>query len=674
MILPENLHSGACIPLHPPSYLFIIEMVHPRTGKQSFTLHAFYILWISDFTFKLYTHKQENIPSNKRVKQSEELQMTVFNVFSLLGGLALFLFGMDIMDKALEKQAGGQLQKILSKLTDNPLKGFFLGLCVTAVIQSSSATTVMVVGFVNSGIMELHQAIGVIMGSNVGTTVTSWILSLSGLQGDSFLINMLKPTSFSPVLAFIGILLYMGKSEKRRGVGTILIGFAVLMTGMTAMSNAVLPLQNEAWFTNLFIRFSNPLLGVLVGAVVTGIIQSSSASVGILQALSATGVITYGSAIPIIMGQNIGTCVTALISSVGANKNARRAAMVHLYFNIIGVTLFLAVFYGANLLLDFAFVTETVTAWGIAVVHSIFNLTATAVLLPFANGLEKLAILTIPDDAEKESFALLDERLLNTPAVAVERARAATADMAELARVGVVQAMSLTHKWDDSLAQKVREEEEKVDKYEDALGTYLVKLSSREMSHADSQSVNTLLHTISDFERISDHSVNVLSSAEEIHAKSIAFSKDAQEELQVLEGAVQDVLSRTTDAFRKGDLHMAGKVEPLETVVDELVRAIKARHVARLQTGSCSIEYGFVLEDLLTNYERVCDHCSNVAVAQIEVAQDSFDTHAYLNDLRYGNETKESEQFQRRLDRYRERYLFPDSDTAPADAKEEPNK
>ena len=674
MILPENLHSGACIPLHPPSYPFIIEMVHPCTGKQSFTLHAFYILWISDFTFKLYTHKQENIPSNKRVKQSEELQMTVFNVFSLLGGLALFLFGMDIMGKALEKQAGGQLQKILSKLTDNPLKGFFLGLCVTAVIQSSSATTVMVVGFVNSGIMELHQAIGVIMGSNVGTTVTSWILSLSGLQGDSFLINMLKPTSFSPVLAFIGILLYMGKSEKRKGVGTILIGFAVLMTGMTAMSNAVLPLQNEAWFTNLFIRFSNPLLGVLVGAVVTGIIQSSSASVGILQALSATGVITYGSAIPIIMGQNIGTCVTALISSVGANKNARRAAMVHLYFNIIGVTLFLAVFYGANLLLDFAFVNETVTAWGIAVVHSIFNLTATAVLLPFANGLEKLAILTIPDDAEKESFALLDERLLNTPAVAVERARAATADMAELARVGVVQAMSLTHKWDDSLAQKVREEEEKVDKYEDALGTYLVKLSSREMSHADSQSVNTLLHTISDFERISDHSVNILSSAEEIHAKSIEFSKDAQEELQVLEGAVQDVLSRTTDAFRKGDLHMAGKVEPLETVVDELVRAIKARHVARLQTGSCSIEYGFVLEDLLTNYERVCDHCSNVAVAQIEVAQDSFDTHAYLNDLRYGNETKESEQFQRRLDRYRERYLFPDSDTAPAAAKEEPNK
>ncbi len=587
--------------------------------------------------------------------------MTIFNVFSLLGGLALFLFGMDIMGKALEKQAGGQLQKILSKLTDNPIKGFFLGLCVTAIIQSSSATTVMVVGFVNSGIMELHQAIGVIMGSNVGTTVTSWILGLSGLEGDSFFIQMLKPTSFSPLLAFIGILLYMGKSEKRQGIGTIMIGFAVLMTGMTTLSQAVAPLQDEAWFTSLFVRFSNPILGVLVGAVVTGIIQSSSASVGILQALSSTGVITFGSAIPIIMGQNIGTCVTALISSVGANKNARRAAMVHLYFNIIGVTIFLTLFYSLNAILHFTFVNDTITAWGIAVVHSVFNLTATAVLLPFANVLEKLAIATIPDDAEKESFALLDERLLNTPSMAVERARSATAEMAELARVGVIQAMSLTHTWNDELAQKVREEETKVDHYEDALGTYLVKLSGRELNHADSQSVNTLLHTISDFERISDHSVNLLKSAEEMHTKKVAFSQDAREELQVLEDAVQDTLNRTTDAFRKGDLHLASKVEPLEQVVDELVRAIKARHIARLQAGNCSIEYGFILDDLLTNYERVCDHCSNVAVAQIEVAQDSFDTHAYLNDLKSGQSSKESEQFQRRLDRYRERYLFPEN-------------
>ena len=601
--------------------------------------------------------------------------MDIFSVFTLCGGLAFFLYGMTVMSKSLEKMAGGKLERMLKRMTSSPFKSLLLGAGITIAIQSSSAMTVMLVGLVNSGVMELRQTIGIIMGSNIGTTLTAWILSLTGIESENVFVNLLKPENFSPLIALAGILLIMGsKRQRRRDVGRIMMGFAILMYGMELMSGAVSPLAEMPQFAGLLTAFENPLLGVLVGAVFTGIIQSSAASVAILQALAMTGSITYGMAIPIIMGQNIGTCVTALISSVGANKNARRAAMVHLYFNIIGVTLFLAVFYGANLLLDFAFVNETVTAWGIAVVHSIFNLTATAVLLPFANGLEKLAILTIPDDAEKESFALLDERLLNTPAVAVERARAATADMAELARVGVVQAMSLTHKWDDSLAQKVREEEEKVDKYEDALGTYLVKLSSREMSHADSQSVNTLLHTISDFERISDHSVNVLSSAEEIHAKSIEFSKDAQEELQVLEGAVQDVLSRTTDAFRKGDLHLAGKVEPLETVVDELVRAIKARHVARLQTGSCSIEYGFVLEDLLTNYERVCDHCSNVAVAQIEVAQDSFDTHAYLNDLRYGNETKESEQFQRRLDRYRERYLFPDSDTAPADAKEEPNK
>ena len=593
--------------------------------------------------------------------------MTVFNVFSLLGGLALFLFGMDIMGKALEKQAGGQLQKILSKLTDNPLKGFFLGLCVTAVIQSSSATTVMVVGFVNSGIMELHQAIGVIMGSNVGTTVTSWILSLSGLQGDSLFIQLLKPTSFSPVLAFIGILLYMCKSEKKKGVGTILIGFAVLMTGMTTMSNAVLPLQNEAWFTSLFTRFSNPLLGVLVGAIVTGIIQSSSASVGILQALSATGVITYGSAIPIIMGQNIGTCVTALISSVGANKNARRAAMVHLYFNIIGVTIFLVGFYGLNTVCHFAFVNTTIEAWGIAIVHSVFNILATVILLPFATGLEKLAILTIPDDAEKESFALLDERLLNTPAVAVERARAATADMAELARVGVVQAMSLTHKWDDSLAQKVREEEEKVDKYEDALGTYLVKLSSREMSHADSQSVNTLLHTINDLERISDHSVNLLKAGQEIQEKSIHFSHEAIDDLSVLEAAVQDIVNRTVDAFQKNDCYAAGKIEPLEQVVDGLVREVKSRHIARLQAGACTIEYGFVLDDLLTNYERIADHCSNIAVAMIEVSEDRFDTHEYLNHIKNG----ESPSFEKRYERYRGRYTFEPGPSGTAAAPEQ---
>ena len=597
--------------------------------------------------------------------------MNIFGILTMIGGLAMFLYGMSVMGGGLEKMSGGKLERILESLTSNPFKAVLLGAGVTAVIQSSSATTVMVVGFVNSGIMKLSQAIGIIMGANIGTTVTSWLLSLTGIESSNFLISMLKPSSFSPVLALIGIIMYMSGKDKKKDIGEILLGFAILMFGMETMSDAVKPLADVPEFTDILTMFNNPVFGVLAGALLTAVIQSSSASVGILQALSATGVITYGSAIPIIMGQNIGTCVTALISSVGANKNARRAAMVHLYFNIIGVTLFLAIFYGANLLLDFAFVNETVTAWGIAVVHSIFNLTATAVLLPFANGLEKLAILTIPDDAEKESFALLDERLLNTPAVAVARAHSATADMAELARVGVMQAMSLTHTWDDTLAQKVRDEESKVDQYEDALGTYLVKLSSRELNHADSQSVNTLLHTISDFERISDHSVNLLESAQEMHTKEINFSTDAREELQVLEDAVQDVLNRTTDAFRKDDLHLASKIEPLETVVDELVRAIKARHVARLQAGSCSIEYGFVLEDLLTNYERVCDHCSNVAVAQIEVAQDSFDTHAYLNDLRSGHaSTKESEQFQRRLNRYRERYLFPDENVTETEDKQ----
>ena len=598
--------------------------------------------------------------------------MDIFDGLTALGGLCLFLFGMQIMAEALQRRAGGRLEGLLRRMTRSRWAGFFTGLAVTAAVQSSSAAMVMVVGFVNSGMLTLRQAVGVIMGTNVGTTVTPWLLSLGGLEGGGVLGRLLRPAGFVPLLSLWGIAAYLAGKGSRRDTGQALLGFAVLMQGMEIMTAAVSGLARAEGFRQLFTAFGSPLLGVLAGAVLTAVIQSSSASVGILQALAASGQVTVGAAIPIVMGQNIGTCVTALISSVGANKNARRAAMVHLYFNIIGVTLFLAMYYGLNLVLHFTFVNDTVTAWGIAVIHSVFNIAATAVLLPFANVLEKLAILTIPDDAKKESFALLDERLLKTPAVAVERARAATADMAELARVGVVQAMSLTHQWDDTLAQKVRDEEAKVDQYEDALGTYLVKLSSRELSHADSQSVNTLLHTISDFERISDHSVNLLSSAEEIHAKNIAFSQDAHEELQVLEGAVQDVLSRTTDAFRKADLHLASKVEPMETVVDELVRAIKARHVARLQAGSCSIEYGFVLEDLLTNYERVCDHCSNVAVAQIEVAQDSFDTHAYLNDLRYGNDTKESEQFRRRLDRYRERYLFPDGEPAVASEKEDP--
>ncbi len=587
--------------------------------------------------------------------------MSIFNLFSLLGGLALFLYGMDTMGKALEKQAGGKLQKILSKLTDNPIKGFGLGLVVTAVIQSSSATTVMVVGFVNSGIMQLSQAIGIILGSNVGTTVTSWMLSLTGIEGDSFWVKILSPSNFSPILAFIGIILYMfNKKESRRSVGIILIGFAILMTGMSTMSTAVKPLQDEAWFTNIFLMFTNPLLGVCAGALLTAIIQSSSASVGILQALSATGAITFGSAIPIIMGQNIGTCVTALLSSIGANKNARRAAMVHFYFNVIGVTVLLLVFYTANAIFSFAFVAGTISTFQIAMVHTIFNIASTALLLPFTKGLEKLAILTIPDDEKEEEFQILDPRLLATPAVAVDRARITTVEMAEAARTCLFQSMSLIHKWDDTLYKEMCDGEENTDHFEDIIGTYLVRLSSQEMTMHDSRKVNTILHTISDFERIGDHSINIASIAKEIAEKDINFSAHAQDEIEVLESALQDIINRTVTAFEKNDLILASKIEPLEEVIDELVREIKQRHIIRLQTGACSIEYGFVLEDLLTSYERAADHCSNIAVALIEVAQDSFDTHAYLNRLQDPNEA-ESEKFSLRYEKYRSRYLFPEN-------------
>lgn len=584
-------------------------------------------------------------------------QMDFFNLFSLFGGLALFLFGMDIMGKSLEKQAGGKLQKILSKMTDNPFKGFLLGLAVTAVIQSSSATTVMVVGFVNSGIMQLHQAVGIIMGSNVGTTVTSWILSLSGIEGNSFWLKLFKPTSFSPILAFIGIVLYMFcRSEKKKGSGTILLGFAVLMTGMTAMSTAVAPLSDAPWFRALFLRFTNPILGVLAGAVLTAVIQSSSASVGILQALSATGVITYGSAIPIIMGQNIGTCVTALISSIGANKNARRAAMIHLYFNIIGVLVFLSVFYTANSFIHFPILQENVSTFGIAVVHSLFNILATAVMLPFSRLLEKLAYLTIPEDDAPEQFQMLDPRLLATPAVAADRAAVTTADMAELARASFLGAIALTHRWNEESAERVRRQEDETDKYEDAIGTYLVKLSTCNLTLKDSHLVNTLLHTISDFERISDHATNLLDTAREIEEKSIVFSAQAQSELIVLEDAVQEIINRTVDCFENNDLLAASRVEPLEQVIDELVRKIKTRHIARLQTGSCTIEYGFVLDDLLTNYERVADHCSNIAVAMIQVADDSFETHEYLTNMKKGG----NENFDQMFRDFRGKFRFPD--------------
>ena len=579
--------------------------------------------------------------------------MSIFNLFTLMGGLALFLYGMNLMGESLEQQAGGKLQVILSKLSDNPLKGFLLGLGVTAVIQSSSATTVMVVGFVNSGIMQLHQAVGIIMGSNVGTTVTSWLLSLTGIQGDSFWVKMLKPSSFGPILAFAGIILAMFcKSSKKKGVGNILLGFFILMTGMEFMSSSMKPLADMPWFSSLFLHFSNPILGVLAGAALTAIIQSSSASVGILQALALTGSVTYGSAIPIIMGQNIGTCVTAMISSVGASKNAKRAAFVHLYFNVIGVTLFLTAFYALNALLHFEIIHDTVSVMGIAVIHSTFNVITTLVLLPFNRVLEKLAILTVPDGTSKDAAApLLDKRLLGTPAVATSRAHQCTVDMAQLAQSGLLKAMSLVHVWNDQVSDEVVEREEQVDHYEDALGTYLVQLSGLPLTVDDNRTVNTLLYSLSDLERISDHSLNLRKSALEVRDKQVVFSHQALEDLNLVEWAVQDIVNLTVQAFANQDNAAARQVEPLEQVIDEIVHQVRSRHVERLQNGQCSITNGFILADLLTCYERVADHCSNVAVAMIEVAHDSFDTHEYLQGVK-----ADREGLDRMMDQYRKRY------------------
>ena len=584
--------------------------------------------------------------------------MDIFNVFTLMGGLAVFLFGMDIMGKALEKQAGNRLQSILAKMTDNPLKGFLLGLSVTAVIQSSSATTVMVVGFVNSGLMQLHQAVGVIMGSNVGTTVTAWILSLSGLEGDGFLVRLLNPAGFSPILALIGIILYMFvRSDRLKGIGTILLGFALLMMGMNTMSDAMAPLADMPGFQALFTKFEMPLLGLLFGAALTALIQSSSASVGILQALSLTGGITCAGALPIILGQNIGTCVTALISAIGANKGARRAAFVHLYFNIIGALLFMAVFYSANALVHFSFLSAPVTPLTIAVIHTCFNVLATAVLLPFARGLEKLAYLTVPDHERPDTNELLDERLLATPSIAVRNSYQQTCNMAELMRSNLLQAMSLVHQWDAKRAESVGVNEDAVDAYEDKIGGYLVKLSERDLTAEDNREVAVLLHTISDFERIGDHACNIYDSAAEIHEKHLHLSETAWSEMDVLESVIQDIVDKTLHVFENHDLDQATKIEPLEQVVDDLVRSMRDRHIRRLQQGICGIEAGFVLQDLLVNYERIADHCSNVAAAMITVAEDRYEMHEYLDTLRNADE-----KFDERYEQYGRRYVLPETE------------
>ena len=582
--------------------------------------------------------------------------MNLFDILALIGGLALFLFGMQLMGNALEKKAGGQLKNILEKMTDSPVKGFLLGMLVTCVIQSSSATTVMVVGFVNSGIMKLRQAITIIMGANIGTTITAWILSLTGVSGDAWYIQLFKPSSFVPVLALIGVIFFMFlKGNKKKDTGVILLGFATLMTGMQAMSDAVAGLKDVPEFANILTLFTNPILGVIAGAVLTAIIQSSSASVGILQALSSTGAISFGAAVPIIMGQNIGTCATALLSCIGANKNAKRTAFVHLYFNVIGTIVLLIAFSIAKAAFNLQFLdTMAIDGFWIAIVHSAFNVICTAIWLPFTGLLEKLACITVRDTEEKEHYEMLDERLFATPSVAVERSKAVCEKMAEISVDTITKSFSLLDSFDDTVYDSVVKGEDKVDKYEDRLGSYLVKVSSLELSVDDNVEITRLLHIINDFERISDHAVNVLQSAEEIKDKGIEFSGEAKSELGVMINAVTEIVSLAYESFVHKNLDSAIKVEPLEEVIDELRETIKSQHIARLQKGECTIELGFILTDLLTNLERVADHCSNIAGCMLELAHKDLAIHQYLREMREGN----SKEYRKYFEYYNTKYCI----------------
>lgn len=586
--------------------------------------------------------------------------MDFFSVLSMIGGLALFLYGMHVMGEGLSKVSGGKMEKILESLTSNPLKAVGLGALVTAVIQSSSATTVMVVGFVNSGIMKLSQAVGVIMGANIGTTITSWILSLSGIESDSFFIQLFKPTSFSPILAIIGVaFLLFAKSEKKKDIGTIFLGFAVLMFGMESMSAAVKPLADVPEFTGILTAFSNPLLGMLAGAVLTAVIQSSSASVGILQALCVTGAVSYSVAIPIILGQNIGTCVTALLSAIGAKKNAKRAAMVHLYFNIIGTAVFLVVFYGLHMAFDFQFMGQAANAAGIAVAHSAFNVFAACILLPFSKGLEKLACITIRDEKEEKSetegLQLLDARFLDKPALAMEQSRVVANHMAAASKECLFMALSLFDNYKEEAEEKIAAEEERVDQYEDALGTYLVQLGQKDMNQKDSRDLSVILHCIGDFERISDHGVNIMESAKELHDKGLKFSDKALAELAVISRAVQDIVKLSYQVFEEQNYKLAKKVEPLEEIIDELNQELKSRHVSRLREGKCTIEQGFILSDVITSLERISDHCSNIAVCIAQIAEGSYETHSYLNAMK----SEDNVSFQKTMEETRQYYLLP---------------
>ena len=589
--------------------------------------------------------------------------MTIFNVLSMIGGLALFLYGMHMLGDGLAKASGGRLESILEKLTKNPVIAVLVGAGVTAVIQSSSATTVMVVGFVNSGIMKLEQAVNVIIGANVGTTITAWILSLSGIESSNFVIQLFKPSSFSPILAIIGVcLITFTKKEKKQDIGTILAGFAILMIGMDTMSGAVKPLANVPEFGQILTMFSNPILGMLAGLILTAIIQSSSASVGILQALCKTGAVSYATAIPVIMGQNIGTCVTALISSIGASKDAKRAALLHLYYNIMKTSLFMVVFYAIDYFVNFAFMETSISALGVAVVHSLFNIVACIVLLPFSKFLVKMVYVTVPDKEkdvaltpEEEELRVLDARFLDTPGIAIEQSKNVAVTMAQYAQKSIMLAIDLLKNYDKEKAAEVVRLESQVDKFEDELGTYLVKLSSRDLSERESHMLSMLLHGIGDFERISDHALNIKEAADEMAEKGMQFSDKATEELEVFSNAVMEILETAIAAFENEDTKMAELVEPLEEVIDQISDEVKDRHIKRLRKGKCTIELGFVLSDITTNLERVSDHCSNVAVCLLQVREDSYETHEYLDALKESNDIN----FKGKVLAYKEKYMLP---------------
>ena len=584
--------------------------------------------------------------------------MDIFSVITLLGGLAFFLYGMHLLSSSLEKMVGGKLERVLRSMTSNRFKSLLLGMAITIAIQSSSAMTVMLVGLVNSGIMELGQSIGVIMGSNIGTTVTAWILSLSGITSDNVFVQLLKPESFSPIIALIGIILIMfPKSSKKKDIGSVCIGFAILMTGMTLMSGAVKPLADLPQFKDILMMLNNPFVAILAGTLITALIQSSAASLGILQSLAMTGGISFNMALPIIMGQNIGTCITALLSSIGTSKNAKRVTAVHIYFNVLGTVICLSGFYLADAIFHFSFTDQPISSFMIAVVHSAFNLLTTFILLPFCKQLEKLAVLTVRDKRVKpgtqgDHTVLLDERLLLSPSFAIAECRNATVRMATTARDTILDAIGLLSHFDEDVAKQIEKNEDKVDQFEDKLGSYLVKISSKNLSHADSNDVSQLLHTIGDFERISDHAVNILRVAREIHDKGLQFSEKAQEELKIFTNAVIEILNITTDAFAKNDLQLAYEVEPLEQVIDSLKVELKNRHVRRLQEGKCTIELGFVLSDILNNYERISDHCSNIAVCMIQIKDSAMDTHGYLNEVKTSGEPRFTGYYNRFTDKY----------------------